>query len=190
MRAWFSKKSLVVAACLFLASCLALGASPAKSAPKNATQLEEMTVISTQAGVEITPNKTVINMDKFQRPAGVRTLTDVLVEIGGVDVQRINPLMASPGDEVSIRGLNEGRMVIEIDGRRINHSGHFGRYIVDWSTLNLDDVERIEIIRGGHSVLHPFAIGGVINIITKKGKKTDHVPLNITLFPMCQSTAD
>ncbi|MBN2123578.1 MAG: TonB-dependent receptor, partial [Deltaproteobacteria bacterium] len=36
----------------------------------------------------------------------------------------------------------------------------------------MDDVERIEIIRGGHSVLHPFAIGGVINIITKKGKKT------------------
>ena len=38
----------------------------------------------------------------------------------------------------------------------------------------MDDVERIEIIRGGHSVLHPFAIGGVINIITKKGKKTDN----------------
>ncbi|MBW2053898.1 MAG: TonB-dependent receptor, partial [Deltaproteobacteria bacterium] len=56
--------------------------------------------------------------------------------------------------------------------RRINHTGHYGRYIVDWSTLNMDDIESIEIIRGGHSVLHPFAIGGVINIITKKGKKT------------------
>ena len=61
-------------------------------------------------------------------------------------------------------------MVIEIDGRRINHTGHNGRYIVDWSTLNMDDIERIEIIRGGHSVLHPFAIGGVINMVTKKGK--------------------
>ncbi len=137
-----------------------------------ATRLEEMVVIAPQPGVEITPEKTVINLDDFHRPAGVRSLTDVLSEISGVDVQRINPLMASPGDEVSIRGLNEGRMVIEIDGRRINHTGQQGRYIVDWSTLNLDNVERIEIIRGGHSVLHPFAIGGVINIITKKGKKT------------------
>jgi iron complex outermembrane receptor protein len=36
-------------------------------------------------------------------------------------------------------------------------------------------VERIEIIRGGHSVLHPFAIGGVINIVTKKGRQTDKI---------------
>jgi iron complex outermembrane receptor protein len=168
------------AAALVLSACLLLGgpaaARAAGDAPegtgRNAVELEEVTVISTQPGVDITPEKTTIDLEDFQRPAGVRTLTDVLTEIGGVDVQRINPLMASPGDEVSIRGLNEGRMVIEIDGRRINHTGHMGRYIVDWSTLNLDDVERIEIIRGGHSVLHPFAIGGVINIITKKGRRT------------------
>ena len=169
----------VRAAGLLGSLCLALAALPAGAADSPAqapdpptTTLDEITVISTQPGVDITPEKTVIKLDEFQRPAGVRTLTDVLTEIGGVDVQRINPLMASPGDEVSIRGLNEGRMVIEIDGRRINHTGHSGRYIVDWSTLNLDDVERIEIIRGGHSVLHPFAIGGVINIITKKGRRT------------------
>ena len=135
--------------------------------------LGRITVMAPQPGVEITTEKTIIRTDEFKKPGEVRTLTDVLTEIGGIDVQRTNPLLASPGDEVSIRGLNEGRMVIEIDGRRINQTGHYGRYIVDWSTLNMDDVERIEVIRGGHSVLHPFAIGGVINIITKKGKKTD-----------------
>lgn len=167
-------------AVLALALVWGLAAAPVSAAQTVETVgLEEMTVISTQPGVEITPDKTVIKMDEFQRPAGVRTLTDVLTEIGGVDVQRINPLMASPGDEVSMRGLNEGRMVIEIDGRRINHTGHSGRYIVDWSTLNMDDVESIEIIRGGHSVLHPFAIGGVINIKTKKGKKTAEVKPDI-----------
>ncbi len=176
---WFGRQ-VFLTACLLVTVMLALGAPPSMASTdetegtsaQKATKLEEMTVISTQPGVEITPEKTVIDMDKFKRPAGVRTVIDVLTEIGGVDVQRTNPLMASPGDEVSIRGVNEGRMVIEIDGRRINHTGHFGRYIVDWSSLNMDDVERIEIIRGGHSVLHPFAIGGVINIITKKGKKT------------------
>ena len=137
-----------------------------------AIDIGRITVMAPQPGVEITTEKTIIRMDEFKKPGEVRTLTDVLTEIGGIDVQRTNPLLASPGDEVSIRGLNEGRMVIEIDGRRINHTGHVGRYIVDWSTLNMDNIERIEVIRGGHSVLHPFAIGGVINIITKKGKKT------------------
>lgn len=144
-----------------------------KNTPDAAVKLEDVTVMASQPGVEITPEKTTIRMDEFIKPGDVRTLTDVLKTMGGIDVMRINPMMASPGDEVSIRGLNEGRLVVEIDGRRINHSGYYGRYIVDWSTLNLDDIEKIEIIRGGHSVLHPFAIGGVINIITKKGYKTD-----------------
>ena len=146
---------------------------------KAAVKLQDITVMAAQPGVEITPEKTVIRMDEFIKPGDVRNLTDVLKTMGGIDVMRINPMMASPGDEVSIRGLNEGRMVIEIDGRRINHTGHYGRYIVDWSTLNLDDIEKIEIIRGGHSVLHPFAIGGVINIITKKGQKTDDLTPNV-----------
>ncbi len=156
---------------------IALIASPLQAEKKESepVYLDTLTIIAPQPGVEITTDKTVIKMDEFKKPGEVRNLTDVLTEIGGVDVQRITPLISSPGDEVSIRGLNEGRMVIEIDGRRINHTGHMGRYIVDWSTLNMDDVERIEIIRGGHSVLHPFAIGGVINIITKKGKKTDDI---------------
>jgi outer membrane cobalamin receptor len=144
-----------------------------KKDAEKAVQLEQVTVMAAQPGVEITTDKTIVRMDEFIKPGDVRTLTDVLKTMGGIDVMRTNPLMASPGDEVSIRGMNEGRLVIEIDGRRINHTGHNGRYIVDWSTLNLDDIEKIEIIRGGSSVLHPFAIGGVINIITKKGRKTD-----------------
>ena len=144
-----------------------------KADAEKSVQLDDITVMAAQPGVEITPEKTVVRMDEFIKPGDVRTLTDVLKTMGGIDVMRTNPLMASPGDEVSIRGMNEGRLVVEIDGRRINHSGYYGRYIVDWSSLNLDDIEKIEIIRGGSSVLHPFAIGGVINIITKKGRKTD-----------------
>jgi outer membrane receptor protein involved in Fe transport len=158
----------------WLSFILAALAMPARAEVEQPVDIGRITVMAPQPGVEITTEKTIIRMDEFKTPGEVRTLTDVLTEIGGIDVQRANPLLASPGDEVSIRGLNEGRMVIEIDGRRINQTGHVGRYIVDWSTLNMDDVERIEVIRGGHSVLHPFAIGGVINIITKKGKKTDN----------------
>lgn len=146
-----------------------------------ALKLDEITIMAPQPGVEITTGKTIISMDQFKKPGMIRTLEDVLQEIGGIDVLRHNAMMASPGDEIAIRGLSEGRLVVEIDGRRINHTGQQGRYIVDWSTLNIDDIEKVEIIRGSHSVLHPFAIGGVINIITKKGKKTDKVKPDVNI---------
>ena len=174
--------------CIFLAlGALVLGFSPAVQAEETPrtkeepVKLEEITIMAPQPGVEITTDKTIIRMDQFKKPGYVRTLEDVLQEIGGIDVLRHNALMASPGDEIAIRGFSEGRLVVEIDGRRINHTGQMGRYVVDWSTLTVDDIERVEIIRGAHSVLHPFAIGGVINIITKKGKKTDKVKPDISL---------
>ena len=172
---------LVFALGPFAGLSLAKEEKKAEEGESRAIHIGTVTIMAPQPGVEITTDRTIIRMDEFKKPGVIRTLTDVLTEIGGIDVQRISPLIASPGDEVSIRGMNEGRIVIEIDGRRINHTGHFGRYIVDWSTLNMDDVERIEIIRGGHSVLHPFAIGGVINIITKKGKKTDNLKPEIKI---------
>ena len=75
-------------------------------------QLSPITVMAPQEGVEINVDKTIINMDDFRKAGKVGNLTDVLKEIGAVDVQRINPLISSPGDEVSIRGLNEGRLVL------------------------------------------------------------------------------
>lgn len=93
--------------------------------------LEPITIMAPQPGVEITTEKTVIHLDQFRRAGLLRSLEDVLQEIGGIDVLRANPMLASPGDEIAIRGLSEGRMVVEIDGRRLNHAGHFGRYVVD-----------------------------------------------------------
>jgi outer membrane receptor protein involved in Fe transport len=165
----------LVLAALLLAFAVAVPAAETSSAQEEPVKLEQITIMAPQPGVEINTDKTVIHMDQFKKPGYVRTLEDVLQEIGGIDVLRHNAMMASPGDEIAIRGLSEGRLVVEIDGRRINHTGQMGRYVVDWSTLTVDDIDRVEIIRGAHSVLHPFAIGGVINIITKKGKKTDQV---------------
>jgi iron complex outermembrane receptor protein len=173
---------LKIVSFLFLSSLLMVFPLQAKeSKQQEPFQLSPMTVIAPQRGVKITPEKTVIDMDKFTKPGGVDTLEDVLHEIGGIDVQRSNPLIATPGDQISIRGVTEGRLVVEIDGRRINHTGHYGKYIVDWSTLKVDDIKRVEIIRGGYSVLHPFAIGGVINLITKKGRKTEELKPDVSL---------
>ena len=72
---------------------------------------------------------------------------------------------------VDLRGFGDmERMntLILVDGRRVNEVDLSG---VDWKQIPLDQIERIEISRGGNSVLYgENAVAGVINIITKRGK--------------------
>ncbi|MCB4790394.1 MAG: TonB-dependent receptor [Elusimicrobia bacterium] len=72
-----------------------------------------------------------------------------------------------------IRGAASPQVLVLIDGRKVNalSSG-----IADLSTVPLDNIERIEIIRGAASAIYGAnAIGGVINIITKKPKDPEPV---------------
>jgi len=67
---------------------------------------------------------------------------------------------------LSIRGSSNDQVVILLDGVRINSPLGGG---VDLSTIPIDYVERFEIVRGGASALvGSDAIGGVVNIVTKK----------------------
>ena len=77
------------------------------------------------------------------------------------------------GNQVSIRGMSTYHTLILIDGKRI--SGEDTTATANYyalKRLNLDTVERIEIVRGSASVLYGSdALGGVINIITKTPTK-------------------
>ena len=69
---------------------------------------------------------------------------------------------------VSIRGSTSQQVLVLIDGVRINPSTGGG---ADLSSIPASQIERIEVIRGGGSALYgEGAIGGVVNIITKKHK--------------------
>jgi iron complex outermembrane receptor protein len=59
--------------------------------------------------------------------------------------------------------------MLNIDGRSVNAAGVQGGYFIDWSTIPLDNIERIEVMKGDSAVKYGNnAGGGVINVITKK----------------------
>ena len=109
----------------------------------------------------------VITSETLAQSQG-RTLTQVLNEVAGITIGGNGN---NPGDikAVYLRGASPGNTLILIDGIPVNDaSGITGEYNI--SAIPIDQVERVEILKGGNSTLYGSdAVAGVINIITKKG---------------------
>ncbi len=112
----------------------------------------------------------VITQEDIRR-SGATTLPDVLGMAPGVQVAKINSNKWS----VSTRGFagyTSNKLLVLIDGRSVYSPAYSG---VFWDMQNtlLEDVDRIEVIRGpGGTLWGANAVNGVINIITKKSQHT------------------
>ena len=105
------------------------------------------------------------------RRSGVNTIPEALRMVPGVHVAQID----SSTWAISARGFNSrfaNKLLVMIDGRSVyNHV--FAGVFWDEQDLVLEDVERIEVVRGpGGALWGANAVNGVINIITKSAKKT------------------
>ncbi|PID90809.1 MAG: TonB-dependent receptor [Bacteroidetes bacterium] len=79
--------------------------------------------------------------------------------------------------EVSYQGLDSKSLVFLVDGEPIAGEGAANN--IDFSRISMNDIEKVEVVRGAASTLYDSrAIGGVINIITKKALRP--VDLNLT----------
>jgi len=105
------------------------------------------------------------------RHSGMTNIPDLLRIVPGVDVARIDANTWA----ISIRGFNyrySSKVLVLIDGRTVFTPGFSGVYW-DQQSLPLEDIERIEVIRGpGGTVWGANAVNGVINIITKSARDT------------------
>lgn len=106
----------------------------------------------------------ITQQDLQRRP--VQNLKDVLKEVPGVQ-------LTNEGDNrkgVSLRGLNSSYTLILIDGKRVNsRNAVFRHNDFDLNWIPVEAIERIEVVRGPMSSLYGSdALGGVVNIITKK----------------------
>lgn len=100
------------------------------------------------------------------RPRNSASVDGLLIDLPGIDIKRTSPA-AGKGGGVILRGLDESRSLILLNGRQLNGAGVMGGDYVDWSVLPTADVQRVEVLRGVKSAEYGNTIGGVINIITK-----------------------
>ncbi|MEO8164068.1 MAG: TonB-dependent receptor plug domain-containing protein, partial [Betaproteobacteria bacterium] len=110
---------------------------------------------------------TVITGEQI-RQSRQSSVLDVLKGVVGVDVVQAS----TPGSVTSVfmRGANSEHTKVLLDGIPLNNPANPTRAF-DFGTLTVDNIERIEIVRGPQSIVYGSdAIGGVINIITKRGE--------------------
>ncbi len=117
-----------------------------------------------------TRSTTVIRADEIERSQS-QTVLDVLRTVPGVFVRQSGALGRTTS--VIVRGSTESQVLVLLDGVDVG-SPTLGNY--DFSTLPARFVERIEIIRGSATTAYGAkAIGGVINIVTKRGDGPLHL---------------
>jgi len=136
---------------------------------KELSQLKITTASLTSSTLGNNPSSiTVITQDQIQRTPA-RNLIDILtVYVPGLMV--ISDTNTSP--RIRLRGLGErhNHTLLLVNGKPINQKTHEGA-MVELRNWDMDDIARLEVVRGPGSVTHgPGAISGVINIITKKAQ--------------------
>lgn len=93
------------------------------------------------------------------------SLTDLLSRVPGVQVARSGGRGGLPG--IYIRGTKSAQSLVLVDGQRMANATSADSNL---QYLNIDQIERVEVLRGSRSVIYGSdAIGGVIQIFTRRG---------------------
>ncbi|NOT51391.1 MAG: TonB-dependent receptor [Chitinophagaceae bacterium] len=110
---------------------------------------------------------TVINRRQLEK-SPAKNLGELLnTAVGTTIIGNSNVL--GTNQTVSIRGSSAGNVLLLIDGIPVNDPSVITNYF-DLNFFSLDQVERIEIVKGGQSTLYGSdAVAGIVNIILKKG---------------------
>lgn len=143
------------------------------TAPVYAEQLptfEFETIIITADAYRPAIDKENINV-KVVNPGKAASVPELLRQEAGIDVQMRSATGDNQDGTVKLRGFDARRYSVLVDGHPVNMSGVMGGSYMDWNTVPLDTVERIEIIKGAKAAAYGNTLGGVINIITKEHVK-------------------
>ncbi len=131
--------------------------------------IDSLEVVITGSRTEKKRAETTVVTEVIRRQeivdSGAENLTEMLEEHPGVQLER------APGGTTTLKlqGLNPEQVLVLVDGERVTGRIRGG---TDLNRFNLENVERIEIVKGASSALYGSdAMGGVINIIPRKSRE-------------------
>ena len=150
------------------------------------TKLEDVTVTAPKSRdvPHIESEKTIIDLDDYEKAAPVYNVVDLLRDSAIVDLRGKSDIdvRSERGESpILLRGFDVRRFANAIDGVTMDQPLHFGQ-VVDYSTVPLGQIESVEIIPGAHSARYAGkAMGGVINFKTKAPRIREDVKPDITI---------
>lgn len=167
--------------------CLACGAPSASVFAQTAT-LGPVMVTGSREPLPISRlvgDVSVIDAEHI-RASAADSIEDLLRREGGIQMSRTGGPGQSAG--VMLRGSSASSTVVLIDGVRIG-SATLGQ--TDLSSISLAQIERIEVLRGpGSSLYGADAVGGVVQIITRRGQGPADIALHAAIGSYASSELD
>src|SRR4029434_3405488 len=150
--------------------CFGQEATPTPTPSPSEMEAEAIVVTATRFDIplELSPaSASVITSEDFE-PKQIERVSDALREVPGLSVVQTGT--AGQLTAVFTRGLRSEHTQVLLDGIPINQ-GLQGAF--NFADLTIDDIDRIEVVRGPQSTLYgPRALAGVIQIFTKQGTGT------------------
>lgn len=174
--------AVLVPVLLVIASCEPAGAQ-APSSPETELAVEEIVVTATRLADMIqelrrVPGQVyVITAQEIQRDKP-RTVQEAIRQVPGIVLYDQNGNRFQP--MVDLRGLNgqpNPSIAVFVDGVRVNEPDSNA---INFDLIPIQDVERIEVLPGPTAIFGQNAIGGVINIVTKRGGRVPQATLEVS----------
>jgi vitamin B12 transporter len=144
--------------------------SQGRAPTEKVLEMEPVVVTATVAPTSLghtTAPVTVISREQIEAQQ-VESVTELLRQVPGIHIDQAGSRGGT--SSVYLRGSDPNFTVVMIDGIKLNDPTNSRGGSFDFSTLSTDSIERIEIVRGPLSAVYGSdAMGGVINIITRRG---------------------
>ncbi|MGD9212871.1 MAG: TonB-dependent receptor, partial [Desulfobacteraceae bacterium] len=138
-------------------------------------EMEKVVVTARQKSPDYVQD--IVSTTEISQPHISSSILDTLADKPGIQLLQ-SSINSTESNKIRLRGFDETRLKVLKDGVPIHRDGSYGQGPIDWSILSGEDVERIEIHRGAGPVKFGEAVGGVINIITRKPDKTSKTDLS------------